>query len=363
MSPTSTEPTLAWKPEWPRVRQTFTDWWHHKGLAVAIFAPADQPHADLPAPAPDPSLETFYLDPVARTQRYAHYLSRLFFGGAAYPIFDTSIGPGSLGTFLGCGVELASDTVWYHPSIKDPPAAHPPLRFDPHQIWFQRHLAIIKEARRQAADRYLVGLPDLIENLDTLAQLRGPQQSLMDLLESPEWALAKIHEINQVFFDAYDALLPHIRDPWGGTTFGPFNLWGPGKVAKVQCDFSCMISPANYRTFVRPDLEAQCAWLDYSMYHLDGTQDLPQLPNLLDIEALDAIEWTPQAGLPGGGSPDWYDLYRQIRRAGKSVQAVGVKVEEILPLIDAVGPEGLYILSWTDREEKARKVLEQIGWN
>ena len=38
----------------------------------------------------------------------------------------------------------------------------------------------------------------------------------------------------------------------------------------------------------------QCRWLDHSLYHLDGTQALHQLPALLAIEELDAIEWTPQ---------------------------------------------------------------------
>ena len=356
------EPTLVWKPDWPRARQAHTAWWHHKGMAVAIYSPADKLLEDLPAPAPNPTLETIYLDPRARTQRVLYGMSRNFYGGAAFPYVETMIGPGSLGMFLGCGVELASDTVWYHPNIVDPPENHPPLRFDPNNVWFQHHLAITKEAHRQARGRYLVGFPDLIENLDILAQLRGSQNSLMDLIERPDWCRAKIREINQVFFDAYDALLPYIRDAWGGTTFSAFNLWAPGKVAKVQCDFSCMISPDYFRTFVLPGLAAQCQWLDYSMYHLDGTQAMQHLNALLDLEPLDAIEWTPQAGLPGGGSPQWYDFYRQIKRGGKSVQAVGVKLEEILPLIDAVGPEGLYIMSWTDQEEKARKILEQIGW-
>ena len=51
-----------------------------------------------------------------------------------------------------------------------------------------------------------------------------------------------------------------------------------------------------------------------------------------------------------GGHPQWYDLYRRIKAGGKSVQAVGVKPEEVVPLLDAVGPEGMYIcLLYTSR--------------
>jgi hypothetical protein len=106
-------------------------------------------------------------------------------------------------------------------------------------------------------------------------------------------------------------------------------------------------------------LAEQCAWLDYALFHLDGTQALPQLPNLLAIESLRAIEWTLQAGLPGGGSPEWYGLYRRIKEAGKSVQAIDVRPEEVEPLLAAVGGDGLFILTQTETEAEARALLRR----
>ncbi|MCX7669320.1 MAG: cobalamin-binding protein, partial [Anaerolineae bacterium] len=144
-----------------------------------------------------------------------------------------------------------------------------------------------------------------------------------------------------------------VRDPAGGNAFTAFRIWGPGKTAKLQCDFSANISPRMFRTFVSPYLAEQCAWLDYSLYHLDGTTALQHLEPLLEIAELDAIEWTPQAGRPGGGSPEWYDLYRRIRAAGKGVQAVGVALHEVIPLLDAVGPAGMCIVIGDDAYDEA----------
>jgi len=79
------------------------------------------------------------------------------------------------------------------------------------------------------------------------------------------------------------------------------------------------------------------------MFHLDGHQCIPHLDLLLDIEPLDAVEWTPDPQVPGGGDPAWYPLYRKILAAGKSVQAIGVKPEEVEPLLDSVGGKGMYI--------------------
>jgi len=181
-----------------------------------------------------------------------------------------------------------------------------------------------------------------------------------DLIERPAWVQRCLAEINQAYFAAFDLMFEKVRDEDGGNAFAAFSVWGPGKTAKVQCDFSVMISAKMFREFVSPHLAAQCEWLDYSLFHLDGTTALQHVEPLLEIEALDAIEWTPQSRLAGGGDPQWYDLYRQIKAGGKSVQAVGVGPDQVVPLIDAVGPEGLYVFTWTDDQASAEKLVKKV---
>ena len=356
-APQNIDSALLWKDDWPAARAALTAWWEHRGLALSVSAPKDEPWEAIPKPEErTPEYRWTNADYWKRSSIY--YLSRTYFGGAAFPVLSTDIGgPGSLGLFLGAIGRPGPDTLWYDPVIKDP-GAHPALQLNRGGEWWKRHFDLLEQGVRENHGRYLVGLPDLIENIDTLAQLRDGQTLLLDLLERPEWVKDQIAGINQCFFEAYDAMLPYVSDPWGGTTFTAFGLWGPGKVAKVQCDFSCMIGPDMFREFVVPALTEQCGWLDYSMYHLDGTTAVHQLDALLEIEPLDAIEWTPQTGLPGGGSPQWYDLYRRIKAAGKSVQAVGVEAAEVKPLLDAVGPEGMFIhVLPCASESEARELL------
>jgi hypothetical protein len=343
-----------WSENWPRTRARFAAWWRHEGLIVHITAPADEPRAVSAPPVPEPAtIEKAWLDPAWRVWRAEQEMARTYFGGDAFPYFDTQIGPGSLGIFLGATPHFAPDTVWYEPFITDPDAV-PALRFDPRDRWFLQHTALIEAGLRASAGRYLVGMPDLIENVDTLAALRGAQPLMFDMIERPDWVSARVAEINQVFFDAFDALFGLIRDPWGGNAFSAFKIWGAGKTAKVQCDAAAMISPRMFRRFVVPALTEQCAWLDYSMYHLDGTQAVVHLDALLEIEPLKAIEWTPQAGRPQGGDPMWFDLYRYVLAAGKSMQAILVEPHEVVPLLDAVGPKGLYIMTEAASETEAR---------
>jgi hypothetical protein len=97
------------------------------------------------------------------------------------------------------------------------------------------------------------------------------------------------------------------------------------------------------------------------MFHLDGSQAMVHLDSLLSIDSLDAIEWTPEPGQPNGGDPHWYDLYRKIKTAGKSVQAIDVQPNQIIPLIDAVGPEGLYILANFQTLEEAQGIEKLLA--
>jgi hypothetical protein len=262
----------------------------------------------------------------------------------AFPYFDPQIGPGSLGTFLGSTPHFVEGTVWYEACITDPKSAEP-IRFSSTKNhWLDVHMALIYNGLVNAHGRYLVGIPDLIENLDTLAALRGDTNLLFDLVERPGWVQERLAEINQAFYAAFDFIYNQVKDSLGANTFSAFALWGPGKTAKVQCDISASISPKMFRKFVVPHLTEQCQWLDYAMYHLDGTTCLQHLDALLEIEPLRAIEWTPQAGLQGGGSERWFDIYRRIKTGGKSVQIVNVAPEDMLPLLDAIGPQGTFII-------------------
>ena len=357
-----TEPQLAWKPDWAEARAALTGWWEHRALALQVTAPKDQPWENIPHPGPPRDPHHQWTDVDHWIARYLAEMAKRFYGGVAFPQLCTWIGgPGSLGLFLGAKGVPAPSTVWYEPVIHAP-ETDPALRLDKSGDWWRRHFQLIDRAQQLAHGRYLVGFPDLIENIDVLAQLRDGQLLLTDLLERPECVQAKLAEINAAFFECYDDFYQVLRDPWGGSTFCAFDLWGPGKTCKLQCDFSCMISADMFREFVVPGITEQCEWLDNSMYHLDGTNAMQQLDPLLKIEALDAIEWTPQAGLPGGGSPQWYDLYRRIKAAGKSVQAVGVRPDEVGPLIDAVGADGLFIMTSPATETEARALLRRVGW-
>lgn len=355
-----------WKSNWVQTRKRFVDWWNHDGLLIGMWGAPETGcavHESVDAPAAPATIDERYCNATFRAAENHYRLSRSVFPADVLPLAITDLGPGSLALFLGANPGFTEDTVWFHPCIEQElePEKLPPLHFDPNHPWWRASEEIIRRCVELSRGKYLVGCPDLIENVDALASLRGAQTLLMDMVERPEWVEQKISEINDVWFEACQRIYNLIKLEDGSSAFGAFYLWGPGKVAKVQCDASAMFSPKMYRRFVVPALTAQCEWLDHALYHLDGTQAVVHLDALLEIEPLDAIEWTPQAGIETGGNKRWYDLYRRILRAGKSVQIVNVEPDEVLPLLDAIGRKGVYLLIQFKDERGAEEVLKQVG--
>jgi hypothetical protein len=352
---------LCWKEDWAAARQHHIDWWRQEGPVLWVTSPRDEPAIELPPPPPAADLEERWYGAQWRLRQQEYAISRCYYGGDAFPIFPTISAAGDLATYLGGKINLSPETVWCDPCISDPPHGHPVIGLDTGSWAFRQHTAMVELATRESGGRWLVMMPDLVENVDILSAMRGPQPLLYDLIDYPDWVVDKVDEINTAFFQAFSAFHDIARDGFGGNSFC-FSIWGPGKTAKVQCDACAMFGPAMFRRFVAPALSAQCEWLDYSLFHLDGEDCLVNLDELLAIPSLNAIEWTPRRLSVGdsGGHPRHWELYRRILAGGKSVQAIGVRYDEVLPLLDACGAKGMYISTSAPTETAARQLCERV---
>ena len=349
-----------WKQNLEQTKQHYIDWWNHKGIVLNMwehFQTGVEPHADVPAPPAPKDLNQKWFDPEWRADYLDWYVAHSCLKADMLPVANTQLGPGSLAAILGGVFEGGEDTIWIHPN----PDFNDDITFNPEHPNYLLHKALLKACKQKAKGNYYVGMPDLMEGMDVLAAMKGTDKVLMDTVTQPEVLEHQMQQINDIYFRVFDELYDIIREG-DEMAFCYFSSWAPGKMTKLQSDISTMISVDDYRRFVQPFIRQQCQHIDYTLYHLDGVGALHHLPALLEIEELNAIQWTPGVGEPQGGSPKWYDLYKKILAAGKSIMACWVTVDELRPLLDNIGGDGVHLEMDFHNEaevEQAMRIVEE----
>lgn len=267
--------------------------------------------------------------------QYTRLLNAMRWYGDSWPRWWPNLGPGAAAAFLGARLNADANTVWF-----DTPR---PIdlrtwqaRVDEDNAWWRRAQGLTQAALQAWGGQVNLRYTDLGGNLDILASLRGTQQLLLDLLETPdevERAAGSIMCAWLHYYNALDALIQPARR--GSSAWAP--VWAPKRFYMLQSDFSYMISPKMFERFVLPDLYACCQALDYPFYHMDGKGQIPHLDLLLSLKKLRGIQWVPGDGAPP--PEEWLPLLRRIRAAGKLCQ-VAVSPQGALRITRELGGKG-----------------------
>lgn len=348
----------SWKINFEETKRHYTDWWNQKGIVLTMWEHLRKdgaPYAQVAAPAAHKDMHQFWFDPQWRAD-YLHYtMSVNSYKADILPVANTQLGPGSLAACMGAELEGREDTIW----IRDMEDFDGSVRFNKASPWWNLHKDLLRNCVARANGNYMVGMPDLVEGLDVLASLRGPDNVMIDMIMDPDNMLQQLSDINKIYFEVFDELYNIIRVN-DEMAFCYFSLWAPGKCSKLQVDLSIMIGEDDFRTFSLPFLREQTEKIDFTLYHLDGVDAIRHLDAVLEMEKLNAVQWTPGYGQPQGGDPQWYDLYKRILAGGKSIMANWVTLDELEPLIDHVGNQGLHINVDFKNESEIEQALKIV---
>ena len=268
--------------------------------------------------------------------------------GESVPVASPGLAPNTLALYLGCNGVEGDGTVWAEPCIESPETAV--FEVDESNRYWQFTLKLTHALREAGAGKWQLAFPDLIEGLDTLAAMRDTQKLLIDLVERPDWVHKSLKKITDLYFYYYDHLYELMKDETGGSTFW---AWSPGRMAKLQCDFSAMISPEMFGEFMVPVLDEMTRRVDHSMYHWDGPGAVCHHDHLLGLEKLTYLQWTPGAGEPPSCDPAWWGLYHKSIDAGKKLMVNAWGWDHLVALKREFGPKVKSFLIGFGAEDKA----------
>ena len=336
---------MQYKQNWEETKRKFADYWEQKNTGRPLMriiarkpeieALSDgRPHEggnedvfcqglyyDLPEELQWKDMEDKYRNAERVVARYRDFCGKHMFLAESFPNLETAFGPGSLAAYLGSDIGFKADTVWFTKCLEEEDDWEdlPDLVPDPENEWLKTHLAFVKEVREIVGDDVIFDMPDLMENIDVLSSLRGAQELMMDLIEDPDEICRRVEQVTRAYIDCYDRFHELVKDENGGNAWSCFQMWAPGRFAKLQCDASAMISADAFRTFVLDSLREQTEHLDYALYHLDGTGAIKHLDALMELDGIRALQWTPGDTGPDGTCPDWDPIYDKVVSAGKSL--------------------------------------------
>ena len=308
---------LLYRPDADQVRDRLTAWWHGEDIgrpALLLTVPRSEPYEDVPILPEPPGWTTRY-----STSDYDYRVNLALRASVAtdhlaeaLPSVSPDLAPNCLALYLGGNGVEGDDTVWVEPVIDE--LEHASFDFNPENFYWDFTLRLAQDQVHLGAGKFLTSFPDLIEGLDTLAALHGTQKLLFDLIDQPERVTASLDEITTLYFIYYDQLYDLIKDERGGSIFWG---WAPGRMSKLQCDISAMLSPTMFDEFMVPVLERMTAQFDFCMYHWDGPGAIPHHNSLLTLDNLPMIQWTPGAAAEPVTHKRWWPLYHKTIDAGK----------------------------------------------
>lgn len=360
--------------DWSAIKQRYEAWWNGEntdGPIMGVIAPksaavsrvadrwvessgdtSDQEVAKMVSQTvQDPTVfEKQWTDLAYILQQNLAVFQGMHVCGDSYPRITPSLGPAGLAAILGANMRFAEDTVWYQAFLEE--AASARLTFDPGNRWLQWSLEAGRWLKERENGRYITAIPELCEPFDVLAQLFDSQSFLMELYEDPDEIKRLLSIVQDAWIKTYDLYYESFVGDDGFCCYGPFALLGKGKVAKIQCDMSAMLSPAMFEEFALPQLTELTQKLDKSLYHLDGREAIRHLDLVLSMENLTALQWTPGAGHADGGDEVWDFIYEKALDAGKRIYAL-VHPKNLQRFVKRFGGKGVYIVTQAANPEMA----------
>ncbi|OGS22286.1 MAG: hypothetical protein A2252_06915 [Elusimicrobia bacterium RIFOXYA2_FULL_39_19] len=339
---------LKYKSDFKEAKQYWNAFWNKEVIdrpCISITAPLDEKSKKLRpyqrARCSDTEFDKVLID-------FDVWAESTYFGADAVPFFRFSFGPDQFSSFLGAELTVAEDkqTSWVNPYVTDWKTVKLQLNED-NENW-KKMLYYINKASKFGEGKFITGMIDLHSNMDCLSAVRDPANLCMDILDCPEELDKVMKQVRSQYVPIHKAIHEAGAMVDRGC-IGWIPCYAEGKFAVVQCDFMCMISPEHARRFVMPAVAEEAAYLDYSIFHLDGANALVHLDDILAIPDIDAVQWVPGAGKPP--LIEWMDILKKIIKAKKGTQLY-CTVEEAKIFHKELGPQGVfYDIGATSKKE------------
>lgn len=330
---------LLYKPDYEEVHKRYKAFWNHSYYERPLVWAAwgKEKRTEPPAAKSYSSDKERWLDIDYRVEQMAWGMENTEYLYDSLPICWPNLGPEIFSACCGCGYEFGASTTWSIPVINDWDTDFEKGRLNLDSPLFKILVDFTQKLIEKGKGKFIVGLSDFHPGGDHIAALRDPQNLAMDMIDNPDMVKKALLRAAPEYFAFYGIFYNMVHSAGMPTT-----SWTPfisdGTYYIPSNDFSCMVSNKMFEEIFLPGIREECAFLENSIYHLDGPGAIKHLDSLLEIKELDAIQWVPTTG--DGAFGKWAYLYKKIQKAGKSLQ-IQCAVSDLDNVFETLTPEGV----------------------
>ncbi|MFP3091158.1 hypothetical protein LQZ21_12615 [Treponema sp. TIM-1] len=372
---------MYYKEDWDKAKENLRAFWNGEDIGrpcMAVFAPRTEKSRQFPELQSGPwtgsmeqyadddveSITKWWIDPEENRKHMEYWFENTYFGGEALPATHTNWGASAAAAFFGSNPHFNKTSVWYPAVIHDWDEWEWQFEENSNK-WWRQIRDIVVHLTAHAPGRYLVGMPEFGNAADNLSLMRGMDDLAIDCIENPERIKDAIEVMDRVWIKLHEELYNMtLVVNQGGGVLPWMTLWAPGRIDQLACDFSAIISPANFKELFVPEIELMGSWTEYGTYHLDGPNAMANtLDALLEIPCIKTIEFTPGIGFPPTTTPEYIPKYKRILEKGKRLYLLA-NPDEVQPLCESLPSKGLYICTFADsRADADRMVQNTYRWS
>ena len=352
---------MTWgMPNYQQSLERFEAWWQGLVLDRPVVRVAVKPdHAPKLPQKTHASQRERWMDIEYKLDVFEASLSGQVIAGDVPPIYMPQMGPEICAALFGAELEFSETTNWSVPVLEKLEDVFD-LKPDFGNPYWQTVRTMVRRSLERSEGRWITGHTDLHTNADLLAALRDPQELCLDMAVDIDLAARAVEYLTDFFPAIYDDLYAPVA-----AAGQPSTTWLPslhmGRSYAVSCDLICMISPVMFDKTVLPSLKREMAYLDRSIFHLDGPGAIQHLDALLACEDLHAVQWVWGAGNEPGSRPEWIKLYQRVQAAGKSIMVICTSIDDAMAVLPHVQPEGLWLFVSTEYTPKqAQEFLDYL---
>ncbi|MDI6619175.1 MAG: hypothetical protein QME45_10970 [Clostridiales bacterium] len=345
--------------DWKHRKERYEQYWNLENKTPILYITSPKENANYDKSLYNVPSDTYWFDPSWKIKAIRDDFNNTYFGGDSFPYVSPSLGPDIMSGFLGLKIIYNEASSWVeHKDCHLSELAN--LKFDKeNNFYFNKMTEMLKAFTEDAKNGdYIVGMVDLNPGADGIASLIGADKLCFEMMDNPDdvdMMSRKILDLYKYVYTYFDNIVTKYQ---GGNT-NWLGVYSDIPWYFISCDFMCMVSPKSFDRFLDWEIRERVKFHKRSMFHLDGENAVVHLDKILKIDDLTAVE--VQATPYVHCAKIWVEYIKKIQDAKKCVWIEAKNEEDIKVLMENCKPEGLFIKTWADSEEKAKKIEDMVN--